>query len=314
MKKKCAKLSVVIPFFNEEKVVDACLKTFERLSFKHKGQYIIEIIAVDDGSADKTFEILKTHAAFNKKIKVISFSRNFGHQQAITAGLESASGDFIGIIDADLQDPPDVLIKMLAKAQSGYDVVYGKRIAREGESLFKKTTAILFYKLMSCLCDFSIPENVGDFRVVNRRVANELLKMKEKHRFFRGMVAWVGFRSFAFSYKRAPRFAGETKYPFRKMLRFALNAIFSFSSKPLTIGVKLGFVMIGLSLVGSAVMIALKLFTNLPVPGLTAILLTITLLSGTQTLLIGLVGEYIARIFEEIKNRQLYIIQNKINI
>jgi dolichol-phosphate mannosyltransferase len=223
-------------------------------------------------------------------------------------------GDYVAVIDADLQDPPELIADMYRLALTGFDVVYGKRRARAGETLFKKATAAAFYRLLNYMCEIDIPSDTGDFRLMSRKVVESFKQLRERHRFVRGMVPWLGYKAVPLEYDRAERFAGETKYPLSKMLLFATNAILSFSSKPLTMAIRLGFMTIFVGLAGGAYMLYLKLFTSIPVPGLTAILLSIALFSGVQILLIGVVGEYIARIFEEIKGRPLYLVAETINI
>jgi len=247
-------------------------------------------------------------------VKIISLSRNFGHQIAITAGIDLASGDYVAVIDGDLQDPPELIADMYRKALTGFDVVYGKRLKRAGETIFKKVTAAAFYRFLNYMCEIDIPTDTGDFRLMSRKVVDAFKQMRERHRFVRGMVPWLGFKSAPLEYDRAERFAGETKYPLSKMLAFATNAILSFSSKPLTMAIRLGFLTIFVGLIGATYMLYLKLFTSIPVPGLTAVLLSIVLFSGVQILLIGIVGEYISRIFEESKGRPLYLVAETINI
>jgi len=307
-------LSIVVPVFNEE---ESIVETVNRLIsiqeiFIHEVK--IEIIFVDDGSKDKSLILLNNFAEKNNSIKIISFSRNFGHQIAITAGIDISKGDFVAVIDADLQDPPDLIIDMYRIALLGADVVYGKRRTRKGESAFKKLTAVAFYRVLNYMCETDIPTDTGDFRLMSRRVVEAFKKMRERHRFVRGMVPWLGFKSVALEYDRAERFAGETKYPLKKMIEFAVNAILSFSSKPLSIAIRIGALTICLGIVGGIYMLYLKFFTTTPIPGLTAILLTIVIFSGVQILLIGVVGEYIARIFDEIKGRPLYVIAESTNI
>jgi dolichol-phosphate mannosyltransferase len=274
----------------------------------------VEFIFVDDGSVDSSLDILKVYSEKDKSIKILSFSRNFGHQIAITAGIDIALGDYVAVIDADLQDPPELIIDMYRMALKGYDIVYGKRRSRAGESAFKKLTALWFYRLLNYMCEVDIPVDTGDFRLMSKRVVEAFKKLRERHRFVRGMVPWLGYKSIALEYDRAERFAGETKYPLRKMVSFATNAILSFSSKPLTIAANLGFLAILAGLLGGLYMLYLKLFTSIAVPGITAVLLAIVFFSGVQLLLIGILGEYIARIFEEIKERPLYLVAESINI
>jgi len=307
-------LSIVVPVFNEEESIAETVKRLQKLRDYLAQEINVELIFVDDGCKDKTLVYLRNFTEHNPNVKVISLSRNFGHQIAITAGIDMASGDFVAVIDGDLQDPPELIADMYRKALTGFDVVYGKRRTRAGETIFKKATAAGFYRLLNYMCEIEIPTDTGDFRLMSRKVVDAFKQMRERHRFVRGMVPWLGFKSVPLEYDRAERFAGETKYPLKKMLAFATNAILSFSSKPLTMAIRLGFLTILAGLVGAAYMLYLKLFTSIPVPGLTAILLSIVLFSGVQILLIGVVGEYIARIFEEIKGRPLYLVAETINI
>lgn len=309
-----ALLSIVVPVFNEEESIAETIKRLQQLSVSLSQELNVELIFVDDGSKDKSFDYIQRIAELDFRVKVISFSRNFGHQIAITAGIDVAAGDFVAIIDADLQDPPELIVDMYRKALTGFDVVYGKRRSRSGETVFKKVTAAGFYRLLNYLCEIDIPADTGDFRLMSRKVVNAFKQLRERHRFVRGMVPWLGYKSAPLEYDRAERFAGSTKYPLRKMLAFATNAILSFSSKPLTIAIRIGFLTILVGLAGSVYMLYLKLFTNIPVPGLTAILVSLVLFSGVQILLIGVVGEYISRIFEEIKGRPLYLVAETINI
>jgi len=245
----------------------------------------------------------------------LSFSRNFGHQLAITAGIENAAGDYVAVIDADLQDPPELIPKMYQMAISnGLDVVFGKRRKRAGETIFKKITASFFYRLLNYMCDIDIPRDTGDFRLMSRKVVNDFIRLPEQHRFVRGMIPWLGYKSAPMEYDRDSRRFGETKYPFRKMLGFAANAIFSFSRKPLSLATRVGILFMLLGGGFGVYMLYLKLFTDIPVAGITAIILLIIIFSGVQIFLVGVLGEYIARIFEEVKNRPLYIVSDKVNL
>lgn len=307
-------LTVVVPVFNEQ----SCLaETFRRLdnvrsALAHMAE--LQFLFVDDGSGDGSLAVLDDLADRYQYVQVIALSRNFGHQTAATAGIDHASGDFVALIDADLQDPPEQLGGMLELALKGFDVVYGVRRQRRGETLFKKASAAIFYRLLNYLCDTTIPRDTGDFRIMSRRVVTMLCAMREKHRFIRGMVPWVGFRSTGFEYDRDPRFAGETKYPLKKMLQFAWNAVLSFSWKPLTIAARLGAMIVAAGLVGAGYMLYLKLFTSIPVPGVTAVLVTIVIFGGFQIVLVSLVGEYVARVFEEVKGRPLYVVAHSKNV
>lgn len=305
-------LDIIIPVYNEEECIDELLSRLFKLK-KELDELEIRFIFVNDGSKDRTFEILKRYAESNKDIKIINFSRNFGHQIAVTAGLDFANADYIAIIDADLQDPPELIKDMYYKAKEGFDVVYGKRISRKGETFFKKATAKLFYKFISKMCEIDIPEDTGDFRLISKRVLKNLKNMREKHRFIRGMIPWVGFKSTPFYYHRDERYAGQTKYPFKKMLKFALDAIFSFSNTPLRIATQLGFYIILTGILGALLMLYLRFFTKYNVPGITAVIITIIIMSGVQIFMLGIIGEYVGRIFEESKNRPLYIIGETVN-
>ena len=307
-------LSVVVPVYNEEESIVETVKRLQKLRDDLAQEVSVELIFVDDGCKDKTLTHLRIFAEQSQSVKIISLSRNFGHQIAITAGIDLAAGDYVAVIDGDLQDPPELIADMYRKALTGFDVVYGKRRTRTGETIFKKVTAAGFYRLLNYMCEIDIPTDTGDFRLMSRKVVDAFKQMRERHRFVRGMVPWLGFKSVPLEYDRSERFAGETKYPLKKMIAFAINAILSFSSKPLTIAIRLGILTIFAGLVGAGYMLYLKFFTNIPLPGLTAILLSIVLFSGVQILLIGVVGEYIARIFEEIKGRPLYLVTETINI
>ena len=307
-------LTIVIPVFNEEECIDALFARLLGLRDRMRERAELEFVFVDDGSTDASPAMLAALAETGPFVKLISFSRNFGHQIAVTAGIDHAEGDWVAVIDADLQDPPEAIADMLEVALGGYDVVYGQRRSRKGETAFKKASANAFYRILSRLCDIDIPVDTGDFRIMSRRVVATMRKMRERHRFIRGMIPWIGFRSAPFAYDRDERFAGQTKYPLRKMLGFAANAILSFSATPLAIATRLGLGAVALGLFGAAYMLYLKLFTTIPVPGVTSILVTIVLFGGFQILLIGLVGEYVTRIFEEAKDRPLYVIAETRNL
>jgi len=304
-------LSVVVPCFNEEEVVS---ETFKRLnSFcQDLKELNVEIIFIDDGSKDKTRELLKRYAADDARVKVICFARNFGHQIAVTAGIDAALGDAVVLIDADLQDPPEVVHQMIDKWNDGYDVVYGTRTERIGETAFKLAAARGFYRLLNKLSDVPIPLDTGDFRLMSRAVVDTLRAMPERDRFVRGMVSWVGFKQTALPYIRAERFAGQSKYPLRKMLRFATDGILSFSTKPLQMSVGLGMISALLALIGIAYALFLRIFTSAWLEGWTALMIAILFIGGVQLLCIGILGEYIGRIYNEIKNRPLYVVQEYI--
>lgn len=306
-------LDIVIPIYNEEKCLN---ELFSRL-LTLKSQWLdieLNFIFINDGSKDKSCEILSEYAKEHDFIKVINFSRNFGHQMAVTAGIDYSTSDYIAIIDADLQDPPELIKDMYKKTKEGYEVVYGKRLTRKNETLFKKSSAKFFYKLINSLSDIDIPADTGDFRLITKSVADYIKVMPEKHRFVRGMVPWVGFESAPLLYHRDERYAGKTKYPFFKMLNFALDAIFSFSNKPLKLAIHLGLLIFVFGILLGFYMLYIKLFTNLAVGGITVTILTVIIMSGIQILMLGIIGEYIGRIFEESKSRPLYIIKNTKNI
>ncbi|MBT4733107.1 glycosyltransferase family 2 protein [Candidatus Woesearchaeota archaeon] len=304
-------LSIVIPCFNEEEVIG---ETIDRLLyFCNKIENInIELIFVDDGSKDNTLVLLKKISETDNRVKIISLARNFGHQVAVTAGIDSTNGDAVVLIDADLQDPPEVIGDMIHKWREGYDVVYGTRTDRAGESAFKRATAKSFYRLLNKLSDVPIPLDTGDFRLMSRKVVDVLKNMPEKDRFIRGMVSWVGFKQTGVLYKREKRFAGESKYPFRKMLRFAIDGILSFSSKPLKISVWIGLLCAFLALTGIISVIYLRVFTNTWVEGWTALMIAILFMGGIQLVSIGILGEYIGRIYNESKRRPLYTVEKYI--
>ena len=292
-------LSVVVPMYYEEKVANECYKRLTEEMKNNKFDY--ELIFVDDGSKDKTLEILVELAANDERVKVINFSRNFGHQAAVTAGVETAKGDAIVIIDADLQDPPELIKDMVALWKQGYEVVYAKRKKRNGETWIKLFTAKCFYKLLNLMAEIEIPRDTGDFRLIDRKVADAFLAMPEKNRFIRGMISWIGFNQIAVEYVRDERFAGETKYPFKKMVKFATDGIISFSSKPLKIITTLGILSVVLSFFVLVYSLIVKIVTGNVERGWTSIMVAITFFSGVQILSLGIVGEYIARMNDEIK-------------
>lgn len=307
-------LTVVVPVFDEEACIDALCKRLVALRERMAPEAELELLFVDDGSRDRSLDMLDAVAAAHPFVKVVALSRNFGHQLAVTAGIDHAREGWIAIVDGDLQDPPEAIADMFRRAKEGYDVVYGQRVSRKGESAFKRASAAVFYRLLNWLCDIEIPADTGDFRVISARVAQSLKGMRERHRFIRGMVPWVGFRSAAFPYERDARHAGATKYPLRKMLQFAANAVLSFTAKPLALATRFGALAVLCGVIGAVYMLYLKLFTDIPVPGVTSILVTIVFFSGVQVMLIGLLGAYVARIFEEAKGRPLYVVARTRNL
>lgn len=308
------KLSIIIPMYYEEKVVNECYKRLKEMVEKLKG-YDYELIFVNDGSKDNTLNLLEEIAKNNNKVKIISFSRNFGHQAAVTAGLKYTTGDAIVIIDADLQDPPEKIPEMLKLWEQGYEVIYAKRKSRKGESAFKLLTAKMFYNTLDALSDVEIPKDTGDFRLVDRKVVNTINEMPEHNKFLRGLFSWVGYKQIPFEYERQERFAGKTKYPLKKMLKLASDGIISFSTKPLRLVGYVGIFSILLSLIiliYSLVSFAFNL--NNLTAGWTSIMVTITFFAGVQLLSIWIISEYIGRIYDESKNRPQYIIDKKINL
>lgn len=308
------KVSVVIPMYNEEEVIKASFSKIQEVLEKLT-RYDYEIICVDDGSKDKTFNILKEIASENQNVKVISFSRNFGHQAAVTAGLKEVTGDAIVIMDADLQDPPELIPEMLELWEQGNEVIYGKRKTRKGESKFKLLTAKMFYNALNALSDVDIPKDTGDFRLVDRKVVDVINLLPEHNKFLRGLFTWVGFEQKAFEYERRKRFAGKTKYPLKKMVKLASDGIIGFSTKPLKLVGSLGILAIiisGIILIYSILSFIFK-WNNLT-PGWTSIMVSTMFFSGTILLSLWMIGEYIARIYDESKGRPQYIIKKKINI
>lgn len=267
-----------------------------------------ELVLVDDGSTDGSTEAIRTLAAQDRRVRPVIFSRNFGHQIAITAGWDYARGRAVIIIDADLQDPPEVIPELIARWKEGYQVVYAVRTEREGETWFKKFTAALFYRIIFRITDVKIPVDTGDFRLMDRRVVDVLKTMRERHRFPRGMSAWVGFRQIGVPYRRAARFAGVTKYPFRKMLRLALNAITSFSYFPLQLATYFGFISAALAILAIPVVAVMRLMGSHFFEGQATTLIAVLFLGGVQLISLGVLGEYVGRIYDEVKGRPLYIV------
>jgi polyisoprenyl-phosphate glycosyltransferase len=304
-------LSVIVPCFNEEAVIrETNRRLIEALS--ELPDLGFEVIYVDDGSRDATLSILKEVQAKDRRIRVVSFSRNFGHQVAVTAGLEHASGDAVVLIDADLQDPPDVIGDMLDRWRRGADVAYGLRHEREGETAFKLWTAKVFYRVINRLSEVQIPLDTGDFRLMDRKVVDALLSMPERDRFVRGLVAWVGFRQEAVPYKRAARFAGTTKYPLAKMVPFALDGILSFSFVPLRLATWMGLSVGALAIIGILYALVLRLLTNIWVPGWTLLFIALLFFGGVQLVFLGVIGEYVGRVYGEVKRRPLYLVKERL--
>ncbi|TXK82630.1 glycosyltransferase family 2 protein [Paenibacillus sp. N3.4] len=300
--------SIVVPVFNEEAVITQTYLRLKEVMNQTEAAY--ELLFINDGSRDNTAAMIQGFSENDECVKLINFSRNFGHQIAITAGMDYASGDAVVVIDADLQDPPELILEMIAKWKEGYDVVYAKRMKRMGETFFKKQTAHLFYRILRASTDIAIPVDTGDFRLMDRKVCGEMRRLTEKNRFVRGLVSWVGFRQTAVEYVRDERAAGETKYPLKKMLKLSMDGITSFSIKPLKLATYLGG---ALSVSGFAyllVVLYLKLFTDTAVAGWNAIAIIQLFFSGFILIILGVVGEYIGRIYDESKGRPLYIVRD----
>ncbi|HYQ45238.1 MAG TPA: glycosyltransferase family 2 protein [Polyangiaceae bacterium] len=309
-------LTLVIPIFNEEQVIPELDRRLREVlaSWQQKLESW-EVVFVNDGSRDRSFEQLKALASAEPRYKVISFARNFGHQMAITAGLDRAEGEAVVIMDADLQDPPEVVAEMLDRWREGFDVVYGVRRKRHGETVFKKVSAALYYRLLrAMLGGVTIPADAGDFRLLARPVVLAMRALRERHRFVRGMVAWVGFRQTAVYYDRPGRFAGETKYPLKKMVKFAIDGITSFSVVPLRFATWLGVLSGAAALITAAWAMYTKFFAAGVVQGWTTIIIVVALGFSAQLLMTGVLGEYVGRIYEEIKRRPLYITAEELNV
>jgi glycosyltransferase involved in cell wall biosynthesis len=303
-------ISIVVPCLNEQEVLRETnrrlLAVLEQLPLQ------FEILYVDDGSTDATPDILREFQALDERIRVVRFSRNFGHQLAITAGLEHASGDAVAIIDADLQDPPEVLADFMAKWMDGFDVVYGVRAEREGETAFKRGTAKLFYRVMGKLSDTEIPVDTGDFRLMSRQVVDALLAMPERDRFVRGMVSWLGFPQAAIPYRREGRAAGVTKFSLFKMMRFAMDGVVSFSTLPLRLATWVGFAASGIAILGVLITVIERLLgVEGLVKGWASLLVAILFLGGVQLICMGIIGEYVGRIYGESKRRPLYVVKER---
>jgi len=298
--------TIIAPIFNE---LENLPILHERISnVMDQSGHSWELVLVDDGSTDGSTDMIREIAKKDERIRPVIFARNFGHQIAVTAGLDYSRGQAVVIIDADLQDPPEVILKLIEKWQEGFEVVYAVRSEREGETFFKKITASVFYRLIFRITDVKIPMDTGDFRLMDRKVVNVMNSMREHHRFLRGMSAWVGFKQIGVTYKRAARLAGETKYPFKKMMKLALTAITGFSYVPLQIATYMGFISAGISLIAIPVVILMRMLGSQQFTGQATTLIAVLFLGGVQLISLGILGEYIGRIYDEVKGRPLYIV------
>jgi dolichol-phosphate mannosyltransferase len=307
-------VSVIIPCYNEEVVIR---QTYSRVKkvLTESGYARHEVLFIDDGSRDRTLDILRELAARDKSVRVLGFSRNFGHQAAVCAGINHCREDVAVIIDADLQDPPEIIPDMIRMhSEEGYNVVYGVREKREGESFFKRLSAKIFYRVLATLSDVPIPLDTGDFRLIDRAVIDEFKRLGEKNKYIRGLISWIGFKQGPIMYSRDPRFAGQTKYPLGKMLRFAMTGLLYFSRKPLKLAIMTGFTCIAVGLLMLVYVFIGKFYPGLgSVKGWTSTLIIIIFFSGVQLMTVGVMGEYIGSIFDEVKNRPEYIIRERLN-
>ena len=306
-------VSVVIPIFNEAALIPLLVATLERELVQAGAPYRFEFVLVDDGSRDGSFELLLRHTEGLPHYRLVRLSRNFGHQIAITAGMAEAHGEAVVVMDADLQDPPRVILDFLAKWEEGFHVVYGVRRNRAGETAFKRATAGLFYRTLRALTNVDMPVDVGDFRLVDRRVCDEYIRMHEKDPYVRGLISWLGFNQIGVPYDRAARAVGTTKFPLRKMLHFAFDAITSFSTVPLRLCTVTGLILSGVSFASILYFLWLKLVLRAIVPGMAATVIILLFFSGVQLIATGIIGEYIARIFNESKHRPLYVIMDRVD-
>ena len=301
------KYSVVAPVYNETGSLGEFYRRVKEAMDTTGESW--ELVLVDDGSRDGSSDMLRELAQKDKRVRPVIFARNFGHQLAVTAGLDYSRGEAVVMIDSDLQDPPEVILDMIARWKEGYEVVYAQRTEREGETWFKLLTASLFYRLINRLTNVSIPVDTGDFRLMDRKVVTVLNKMREHHRFLRGMSVWVGFKQIGVPYKRAARFAGETKYPLKKMIKFASDAITGFSYVPLQVATYLGFISAGISILAIPLVIIERLTGVQAFYGQATTLIAVLFLGGVQLISLGILGEYIGRLYDEVRGRPLYIVR-----
>ena len=301
------KYSIIAPIYNEIGNLPELYRRVKETLDKTSETW--ELLMVDDGSTDGSTDEIRRLASMDEHVKPVIFARNFGHQIAVTAGLDYARGQAVVIMDSDLQDPPEVILDLISKWKEGYEVVFAQRSEREGETWFKLFTASLFYRLIYRITDVNIPMDTGDFRLMDRKVVDVMVQMRERHRFLRGMSTWVGFKQTGVTYKRSSRFSGVTKYPFKKMLKFASDAITSFSYFPLQVAMYLGFISAGLSIIAIPIVIILRMIGLHAFQGQATTLIAVLFLGGVQLISLGILGEYIGRVYDEAKGRPLYIVR-----
>ncbi|PWH12104.1 MAG: glycosyltransferase [Anaerolineae bacterium] len=299
--------SIIAPIFNEYENIPELYRRVSQVMDLTGEPW--ELILVDDGSSDGSTDRIRELAASDKRVRPVIFARNFGHQIAVTAGLDYSRGQAVVIIDADLQDPPETILELIKKWKEGYEVVYAVRSEREGETWFKLLTASMFYRLIYRITDVKIPLDTGDFRLIDRKVVDVMNSMREKHRFLRGMSSWIGFKQIGVEYKRAARHAGVTKYPFRKMLKLALNAITGFSYFPLQVATYFGFISASIAILAIPIVAVLRLAGSHFFEGQTTTLISVLFLGGVQLISLGILGEYVGRIYDEVKGRPLYVVR-----
>jgi len=299
--------SIIAPVYNEAETLPALYPRIKEVMDATGDPW--ELVTIDDGSSDRSAEIIREMAALDSRVRPVIFARNFGHQIAVTAGLDFSRGDAVVIIDADLQDPPEVILQMIEKWREGYEVVYAIRSEREGESWFKLFTASMFYRLIHRITDVNIPMDTGDFRLMDRKVVNVMNQMRERHRFLRGMSSWVGFRQTGVEYRRAARYAGQTKYPLKKMIKLTWDAITGFSYFPLQLATYTGFAAAGLSILAIPIVAYLRLAGSQFFFGQATTLIAVLFLGGVQLISLGILGEYIGRLYDQAKGRPLYIVR-----
>lgn len=302
------KFSIIAPIYNEVKNIPELYRRIRDVMDRSGEAW--ELVLVNDGSTDGSTELMQELAEKDSRVRPVIFARNFGHQIAVTAGMDYSRGEAVVVIDADLQDPPKVILDLIAKWREGYEVVYAVRAEREGESWFKLFTAAAFYRIIQRITDVDIPLDTGDFRLLDRKVVDVMGQMRERHRFLRGMSSWVGFNSVGVEYERAERFAGETKYPLRKMLKFASDAITGFSYFPLQLATYIGFVAAGFSILAIPIVIVLRLAGSHAFFGQASTLIAVLFLGGVQLISLGILGEYIGRLYDEAKGRPLYVVRD----